>query len=1245
MAKRSFAKVGVKGKPGTIVVIMILVILLSLVAIFGIRLGGETQIKGARDIRFGIDIRGGGEAIFTPQGFEGKPTAEQMDAASRIINQRLDNRQILDRDVIVGRDSDRIIVRFPWKADEADFNPEEALQELGEMALLTFREPDGTVALTGADVKQARFGVDPNSRSPVVLLELQEQGREKFAEVTTRLAVNQEVLAIYMDDQVISLPSVRVPILDGQAEISGNFTTESASELAQTINAGALPFALKATSSSTISPSLGQDSLKVMVISGIIALLLLSIFMLLYYRLTGFVACLSLYTQVAGILLAISVPQQTLTLQGIAGIILSIGMGVDANVIISERIKEELNAGYNLPVALSNGFTRAFSSVFDGNVTVAIAAAMLMFFGSGTTLSFGYSLLVGVIMNGITGVWMTRLMIGSLASNKYFQNPWLYGKRKTDSKSDREPYDYCGHVHIFALLSSVLIVAGVVVSAVRGVNLDIDFRGGSIINYAYEGQIDPEEASSLLKTELDQEVSAQTIVSRADSRTEISFNIAGNQSLTPEQLDHVTRALEQAYPNANVRLSSSQLVDPLIGKEMLLNGLKAMVLASLLIIIYIWFSFRSMSGPSAGVMALLALLHDILTVFFFVVLIGNAINETIIAVVLTILGWSINDTIVVYDRIRENIRLTGGTVPLDELVNKSIRQSLSRSINTSIATFLAVAVAFIFGQLYGLSSITEFALPMMFGIAAGTYSSLFLSSPLWVRWKQRGGRTGYHAGANAVALLLALLTAISLINLPARPVLAAGEAVITTTAQVDESELGDESEIEDESELAAEAADSETEIETEATIATSVAEAPDSKIDETDEIEEVKEISDYWPQLEDIKAKAYLVLDAGTGEVIIDHNGYKRLPMASTTKILTALTVLNLPDFDLDRMVTVSPEATQLPSSVSARAGVVAGEQISTEECLYALMVHSANDCANVLAENYSPLKQGTAVEKRNAFCTLANELAHKLGAKNTAITNPSGFTQGDHYSTAYDLALLSQAGLKNEMFHKLVTTSVYRMPANSKHPVAGWKILHNTNKLVLASPELYGSSRFKSYDGVKTGTTSRAGYCLVGAGTTHDDRLLIGVILGAELKCEGHPLGIDVLMRSLLEAGAEKLGVVPQGQDAGNRGQAYSGYRPTSGDPGWPTATSHSTYPASDIVNSQETITDNPDAEPEPVSTAVENENVPTINVELAKDSSGFSLSSLSWVLFSLLIIGLIIVLIFLGRSIRRDNQRRRRR
>ncbi|HHV42357.1 MAG TPA: protein translocase subunit SecD [Clostridiaceae bacterium] len=1215
MAKRSFAKVGVKGKPYTIVIITVLVVLLSLVAVFGIRLGGQTQVAGARDIRFGIDIRGGVEAVFTPQGFDGTPTPEQMDAASRIINQRLDNRQILDRDVIIGRDSDRIIVRFPWRADESEFNPEEALRELGEMALLTFREPDGTIALTGADIKQARFAMDHDQQRPVILLELLEQGRDKFAEVTTRLSVRQEILAIYMDDEVISSPSVSVPILDGKAEISGQFTTESAANLAQTINAGALPFALKATSSSTISPSLGQDSLKVMTLSGIVALLVLSIFMLVYYRLTGFVACLSLYTQVAGILLAISIPQQTLTLQGIAGIILSLGMGVDANVILSERIKEELNEGHSLPVALSNGFTRAFSSVFDGNVTVAIAAAMLMFFGSGTTLSFGYSLLVGVIMNGITGVWLSRLMIGSLASSKYFRNPWLYGKKKSTATKKSKVFDYCKNTRLFVLVPAILIVIGSIFSIIKGVNLDIDFRGGSIINYGYVGEIDLEEASSLVSDEIDRQVSAQSVVSRADQRTEISLNIAGNESMTPEQLDQVTRVLSQAYPQAKMKLSSSQLVDPLIGKEMLINGFKAIILASALIIIYIWFSFRSMSGPSAGVMAMLALLHDILVVFFFVVLSGKAMNETIIAVILTILGYSINDTIVVYDRIRENIRLTGGVVPLDELVNKSIRQSLSRSINTSVATFLAVAVAYVFGSLYSLSSITEFALPMMFGIVAGTYSSLFLASPLWVRWKQRGGRTGYHSGTKAVALLLALLTGLSVLWLSATTVYATEDITTLDTTETEE-----------------------------ATQSTSDEDSKTTVLSTTTSIKEVKidDSTDYWPTLEQLSAKAYCVVEADTMEVIVELNAHTKLPMASTTKILTALTVIGHPDFSPERVVTASKEATQLPSEVAARVGLKEGEQLTTEECLYAMMVHSANDCANVLAENYSPLATGTALEKREAFCVAATKYARSLGATNTAITNPSGFTTEEHHSTAYDLTLLANEGLKNDFFRKLVTTSFYRMPATNMHPVAGWKILCNTNKLVLTSPSFYGSSYFKSYDGVKTGTTNLAGYCLVGAATSHDERQLIGAILGAELKVNDIGLGINVLMRSLLEAGAEKLGLTPGEKDNGNFGLAFSPSSPLPSRPGINKIT-ETTDTTSEVSADDSLKNFEQETEREMVKTEIDKQSESMIaHTQATNKDSGLSLSTIGWLLIILIMFSLLIVLIILGLSIRKDKKRR---
>jgi preprotein translocase subunit SecD len=434
MAKRSFSRNGVRAKPATFFIVAGLILLGLLLAATGLQVpipgkSTVTELYGASKIRFGIDIRGGVEAVFAPKDYQGVPTEADLASARSIIELRMDNLQILDREITTDKTNGRIIVRFPWKSTETAFNPEAAIKELGAMAKLTFRDPSGTV-LDGTDVKNASAGYDQNTTNPIVLLELTSDGAKKFAEVTGRLYVNQEKLSIYMDETLISAPAVQQQITGGSAQITNIGTSEEAIALAQKINAGALPFALQAISSSSISPTLGSGAKNVMVQAGILAFALICLFMLLYYRLPGFVAVFSLLGQVVGIILAISIPQQTLTLQGIAGIILSIGMGVDANIIISERIKEELNAGCSLMTALGNGFHKALSSVVDGNVTVAIAAGVLMYFGSGSMWSFGYSLLAGVILNGLTGVILSRLMIGSLSQFKPLQNPWLYGRKR-----------------------------------------------------------------------------------------------------------------------------------------------------------------------------------------------------------------------------------------------------------------------------------------------------------------------------------------------------------------------------------------------------------------------------------------------------------------------------------------------------------------------------------------------------------------------------------------------------------------------------------------------------------------------------------------------------------------------------------------------------------------------------------------------------------------------------------------------
>ncbi len=432
MAKRSFAQTGVKAKPSTFFIVAGLIMLALLLSIAGARIPVPGQqellhLYSMREIRFGIDIRGGVEAIFEPKDYDGIPSAADLDSARSVFELRMDNLQILDREITVDKGNGRIMVRFPWKSDETEFNPEVALMELGEMARLTFRDPDGNVILEGNDVQSSNAAVNQETSQPIVELTLSSSGESKFTEATGQLIGKK--IAIYMDDTMISEPMVKTQITGNRAYIDGMADVAEAVALAEKINAGALPFALESISSSSISPTMGQDALRVMLQAGLVAFLAICLFMLINYRLPGFVACFSLTGQVVGIMLAISIPQQTLTLQGIAGIILSIGMGVDANVIIAERIKEEVQTGFSLQTTLVNGFTRAFSSVLDGNVTVAIAAIILMIFGSGSMLSFGYSLLVGVILNGIMGVTASRLMIGSLSRFKKLQNPWLYGKK------------------------------------------------------------------------------------------------------------------------------------------------------------------------------------------------------------------------------------------------------------------------------------------------------------------------------------------------------------------------------------------------------------------------------------------------------------------------------------------------------------------------------------------------------------------------------------------------------------------------------------------------------------------------------------------------------------------------------------------------------------------------------------------------------------------------------------------------
>lgn len=417
-----------KNKP-VFFIVLLLALFMAYAAAFGVTIplgDDEITILGAPDMRFGIDIRGGVDAAFEPVGLDRKPTEDELEAARSIIEVRLDQNNIMDREVTIDTDNGYVIVRFPWKADETEFDPEQAMKELGETAKLTFTtENKDEVVVEGEHVKSSKPERHPSSPNEfIVSLVFDEEGTKQLSKATKEL--QGKIMKIYMDDTEIEAATVATHITGGECYIDGLATYEEAKDLSDKINSGALPFSMITKNHSTISPTLGSGALSIMVNAGLIAFCIISVLLMAYYRVPGVVACIALLMQISGQVLAMSMAQMTLTLDGIAGIILSIGMGVDANVIIAERISEEIKSGKSVESAIASGFKNAFSSVFDGNITVLIVAFILMVLGSGSLQSFAYTLFWGIVFNFVAGVTASRLMIKSLSSFKFLRKPKLY---------------------------------------------------------------------------------------------------------------------------------------------------------------------------------------------------------------------------------------------------------------------------------------------------------------------------------------------------------------------------------------------------------------------------------------------------------------------------------------------------------------------------------------------------------------------------------------------------------------------------------------------------------------------------------------------------------------------------------------------------------------------------------------------------------------------------------------------------
>ena len=760
-----------KGKSWPLFVVAILIVLFSLTAIFGVSYTyGDTKnvyVKGASDIRFGIDIRGGVDVTFMPAD-DVEATDAQMTAAKTVIEDRLVGLGITDYESYVDNNKNRIIVRFPWKNDEADFNPQTAIDEIGTTAKMVFRKGSsatGEDILSGDDVASASAAYN-ETEGWVVQLKFNSAGASAFATATTELAASNGTISIWLDDNNISTATVNEAITGGEAIIKGNFDQDSASTLANQINSGSLPFALSAESYSTISPSLGAKSLDVMVQAGIIAFILVAILMIVRYRLPGTIAVISLMGQAAATLAVVSgyftvFPGSTLTLPGIAGIILGIGMGVDANVITAERIKEELSKNKTLEGAVNSGFKMGLTPIIDGNVTIVIVAAILMgafgptdgfwakvfnpifyWFGpstAGTIYSFGFTLLTSVLLNFVFGVWATRVMIRGAVHFKPLRNAWLFGGKKEGGADFKTPsINFIGNRKKFYTFSCALIAVVLVFCGIFGVKMDVEFKGGSMITLAYEGDADLNDLKSTIGTELGKSNLTLQTGSDISGNQTLTVTLPGSDTLTTEQLDNLLAALNEQYPDNNFVQNEVSNVDATIGKEFLLKSVVALVAACVLILLYVAYRFRKIGGLKAGSTAIVALLHDMFVVFGVFVLLRIPLNGNFIAALLTILGYSINDTVVIYDRIRENSALYGKKqMSLAELVNLSVNQSFARSLMTSITTCLALGVVCVVSVIYRLDSIYSFAFPLLFGMVSGVYSTICIATPLWVDWKNK----------------------------------------------------------------------------------------------------------------------------------------------------------------------------------------------------------------------------------------------------------------------------------------------------------------------------------------------------------------------------------------------------------------------------------------------------------------------------------------------------------------------------
>lgn len=692
-------------------------------------------------IKLGLDIKGGVYVVMEAKtDLDGEELRKAMEQTQAVIEERV-NQLGLAEPVVTIEGEKRIRVELPGAEDA-----QEAINQIGQTAQLQFALADGRIVLDGGNVKDAYATTDDKSAGYAVALEFDRKGSDLFYEATSTAysgnvtsavdGVFNDAIMILLDGQIISAPRVQNgPISGGNCTITGGaggFTQEEASGLSALIRGGALPLELEEVNSSVQSAKIGYNALEMSVYAGLAGLALILLIMLAAYRGMGIAADLALMFYVVIVLNIMVLMGSVLTLPGIAGIILSVGMAVDANVVIFSRIREEIMAGKTVRVAVNTGFKRAMTTVTDSQVTTLIAAVILYEVGTSAVKGFAWTFMIGIIVSLFTAVVITQLYVSLMADSKRMGKKSFFGINADNQASFciKKELHFIKHRKKFYLLSIIILVAGLAFGIARGLNYGIDFTGGTMIQMDMGKKVaisEVEDAIAPYKLKPE-------IIYSGDKNEEVVIRTI--ESLDSDERTEVVGAINKAFGTTEEDVIAEELFGPSVGKELRNNAILAIVIAAACMLVYIRFRFSQWKFGGA---ALLGVLHDVLIVIAFYAIFNITVNNPFIAGILTVVGYSINDTIVIFDRIRENLKyMKKGN--MEEMIDSSITQTLGRSLMTSITTLIVMVPLLIMAG----DVIREFVLPLMVGIIAGAYSSIGICSPLYYGFSKAGSLSKYE---------------------------------------------------------------------------------------------------------------------------------------------------------------------------------------------------------------------------------------------------------------------------------------------------------------------------------------------------------------------------------------------------------------------------------------------------------------------------------------------------------------------